>query len=129
MILAIFAMWAMVPSLVAMVMPQLVAKAALGKILVASSLPWAMEVAGPRLGLGIVALVAARVRRPPASLVMAVALALLMTHLGVGLTTAMGTLPAADRLPHDLWLKIDGFFALALLLTMALRLFRGKKQA
>jgi hypothetical protein len=123
--LGAFALWAGAPSLAALIVPQLVIKTAAGKPVPAGiAVGVVIAMAAMRLGLALVALVAARAPRPPRSLVAAIATATLVGVAALLVGGKLSTVPMPDVKGMWLWLAIDGVLGLTLASTALVRRLR-----
>jgi hypothetical protein len=120
-LLATFALWAGAYALAMLLVPRAVVSRAVGLGATGALASMGQLGAGARLGLGLIALTAAFVPRPPRPLVAAIAIGLLAGVLGVVFNRVLGILTPADFKPFVRWLWIDGFFALALGATQIVR--------
>jgi hypothetical protein len=82
-----------------------------------------------RLGLALVALIAAFVPKPPRALVWALFAALVAGVVGPFLTRLAGSVPPADLAPFNKLLAADGAVALVLLVTQEVRAAILKRRA
>jgi len=125
--LGAFALWAGAPSLVALLVPQLVMRAAAKQVPAGVAVAVVIELAAMRLGLALVALVAAMAPRPPRPLVAAVALGALAGVGALLLAGKLATVPMPEVKGMELWLAVDGALGLTLAGTaLARRLRRAK---
>ena len=118
----IFAAWAALPALALAFAPAVIARELLARPLAAGLGGFAVaELGAARLGLALLALVAARVAFPPRSLVWTLLVALWVGVAGFGIALAYGLI-----LPNDLrllakWAATDGILALGLTTTQLMR--------
>jgi hypothetical protein len=123
--LGAFALWAGAPSVAALIVPQLLARTAAGKVVPGGvAVAMVIELAAMRLGLALVALVAARAPKPPRSLCAAVAIGALVGVAALLVAGKLATVPMADVYAMWLWLVVDGALGLTLAATALIRRLR-----
>ncbi len=121
-LLVIFAVWAALPALALAFAPAVVTRELLARPIAAGLGGFAVaELGAARLGLALLALIAARVPFPPRSLVWALLIALWVGVAGFGLALAYGLI-----LPNDVrllakWAAADGILALGITTAQLMR--------
>jgi OPA family glycerol-3-phosphate transporter-like MFS transporter len=116
--------WAIVAgslSVIAIILPQVLARELLGHILVPSALVMAQLNTGARLGVALVALVAAWMPRPPRALVRAVMLAALASVVGPLFSAITGGVAWSEIQALKNGFYLDGLLVVLLLSTSVLR--------
>lgn len=125
--LGAFALWAGAPSLAALLVPQLVMRAAAKAVPPGIAVAVVIELAAMRLALAVVALVAAMAPRPPRALVAAVALGGLTGVGALVLAGKLATVPMPEVRGMGPWLAVDGALGLTLAGTALIRRRRRTK--
>ncbi|HZS39754.1 MAG TPA: hypothetical protein VFF06_23135 [Polyangia bacterium] len=119
--LAIYGAIAGALSLLTVLLPNWVAHLVTGRAVANAAILYSQREAGARLGLAMVALIAAWMPRPPRALVWAMFAALAAGVIGPILSKLAIALPLADLQPFNKLLVFDGAVALVLLVTQELR--------
>jgi hypothetical protein len=113
-LLAGFALWAGSFALASLLAPRAILARAIGAAVTGPSSTLMVLGGGMRLGLALVAGIAAFSPKPPRPLVGAIAIALVAELIGVVFNRALGTMNPVELKPFMTWIWIDALFALAL---------------
>jgi hypothetical protein len=108
-------------SLLTVLLPSWVAHLVTGRAVSSVALLYSQREAGARLGLAVVALIAAFMPKPPRALVWAMFIGLMAGLVGPLLSKVGNVVPLADLAPFHKLLLFDGAVALVLLFTQELR--------
>jgi hypothetical protein len=118
---AVIACWLGAFALATILVPKYIATKAIGVAAPSALAAFAQLGAGTRLGLAIVAMVAAFMPRPARPLVSAIALGMFLGVVGVLFNRALGIYTPAEAKPFALWLWVDGLLAVSLGVSEILR--------
>jgi hypothetical protein len=118
--LALYGLGAGGASVLAIIVPQLVAKAITGKPLAAPAIVASQLYTGMRLGLAVVAIIAATMPRPARSLTAAVMIGLAASLAGPLLSALFATVPWTELAPLKKLLIFDALILATLVGTRSL---------
>jgi OPA family glycerol-3-phosphate transporter-like MFS transporter len=108
-------------SVLAIILPQKLARETMGRALPAAGVVFHQRFGGAQLGLALVALVAASTARPPKVLVRAVLLALIASLVGPLFSAITQTIAFTDLAPLKGGMLLDGLLVVVLLGTSVVR--------
>jgi hypothetical protein len=127
--LAIWGVLAGALALAGILLPQWAAHQVYGKALTSAAMMFAERADGARLGLAVLALIAALTPKPPRALVWTMIIALAASAIGPSLARLLGYVTPVDAAPFWKGLAFDGAAALTLLVTQELRAWRVRQNA
>ena len=113
-LLAMLALWAGSFALASLLAPRAILGRAIGAAVTGTASTLVLLGGGMRLGLALVAGIAAFAPKPPRPLVGALAIALTAEVIGVAFNRLLGTMTPVEAKPFMTWVWIDCLFALSL---------------